>query len=72
MVPVDEVGTRAGRERAEREALPRPRVRERLEMVKAAALGRDLAAIARWVGRSRPSVRLRRRRGERVAAAPDR
>ena len=29
-----------------------PRLRERLEMVKAAALGQDIAAIARWSGRS--------------------
>ncbi len=33
-----------------------PRVRERLEMVKAAALGQDLAAIARWSGRSPETV----------------
>jgi len=32
-------------------------VRERLEMVKAAALGQDLAAIARWSGRSPETVR---------------
>src|SRR6266508_6533145 len=37
-------------------ALP-PRVRERLEMVKAAALGHDRGQIARWSGRSVPSVR---------------
>ena len=29
-----------------------PRVRERLEMVKGAALGQDAAEIARWAGRS--------------------
>src|SRR6266508_4201749 len=34
-----------------------PRVRERLEMVKAAALGHDLGQIARWSGRSVPTVR---------------
>ncbi len=34
-----------------------PRLRERLEMVKAAALGQDLAAIARWSGRSAGTVR---------------
>ena len=34
-----------------------PRVRERLEMVKAAALGQDLAAIARWSGRTPATVR---------------
>jgi transposase len=33
-----------------------PRVRERLEMVKAAALGQDLAAIARWSGRTPATV----------------
>jgi transposase len=34
-----------------------PRVRDRLEMVKAAALGQDLAAIARWSGRTPETVR---------------
>ena len=34
-----------------------PRQRERLEMVKAAALGQDLAAIARWSGRTPETVR---------------
>jgi transposase len=34
----------------------RPRVRERLEMVKARALGVDLDGIARWTGRSRRRV----------------
>lgn len=34
-----------------------PRVRERLEMVKAADLGHDLAAIAAWSGRSEKTVR---------------
>jgi transposase len=34
-----------------------PRVRERLEMVKAAALGQDLGAIARWSGRTPATVR---------------
>lgn len=34
-----------------------PRLRERLEMVKAAALGADLAAIARWSGRAPATVR---------------
>src|SRR5437763_2480946 len=34
-----------------------PRVRERLEMVKAAALGQDVAAIARWSGRTARTVR---------------
>jgi transposase len=34
-----------------------PRVRERLEMVKAAAGGHDVAWIARWTGRSPATVR---------------
>src|SRR5262245_52228894 len=34
-----------------------PRVRERLEMVKGAALGWDLGAIAAWCGRSEATVR---------------
>ena len=34
-----------------------PRVRERLEMVKGAALGWDLAAIAAWCGRTEETVR---------------
>lgn len=34
-----------------------PRLRERLEMVKAAALGQDLAAIAQWTGRTPETVR---------------
>jgi transposase len=34
-----------------------PRVRERLEMVKAVALGHDLASITRWSGRSARTVR---------------
>lgn len=34
------------------------RTRERLEMVKAAALGHGLAAIVRWSGRSRRTVRF--------------
>jgi transposase len=33
-----------------------PRVRERLEMIKAATLGQDLAAIARWSGRTPDTV----------------
>jgi transposase len=33
-----------------------PRVRERLEMVKAAALGQDMGGIARWSGRSARTV----------------
>ena len=38
-----------------RRTLP-PRVRERLEMVKAAALGQDAGAIARWSGRTERTV----------------
>src|SRR5215210_7770751 len=49
MTLVEAVAARAGRERAEWEALLRrrdlgPRVRERLEMVKAAALGQGVSA----------------------------
>lgn len=35
-----------------------PRTRERLEMVKAAALGQPLAAIGRWSGRSSRTIRF--------------
>jgi putative transposase len=50
-----------------------PRGRERLEMVKAAALGYDLEAIAAWGGRSARTVRrwLRRFGAEGVAALAD-
>lgn len=50
-----------------------PRVRERLEMVKARALGADLAAIARWSGRSVRTVRrwLRRFDEGGIAALAD-
>lgn len=34
-----------------------PRRRERLEMVKAVALGQDLPTIVRWSGRTEPTVR---------------
>src|SRR5215470_5170688 len=34
-----------------------PRERERLEMVKAAALGQDLGAIEAWTGRTERTVR---------------
>lgn len=43
-------------ERLLRQRTLTPRVRERLEMVKAAALGQDLRAIATWSGRSRRTV----------------
>jgi transposase len=62
-------------QRAEAERLLRrrdlpPRVRERLEMVKAAALGQDLAAIAAWSGRTVRTVkRWLRRYGDGGAAA---
>lgn len=50
-----------------------PRERERLEMVKAAALGQDLDGIARWSGRAPETVRhwLRRYRAEGIAALAD-
>ena len=50
-----------------------PRVRERLEMVKAAALGRDVAAISRWSGRTPATVRrwLARFRDGGIAALAD-
>lgn len=73
-----EVAARAERERAAWEALLRrrdlpPRVRERREMVKAAALGQGPAVIARGVGRSPPTGRLwlRRFRAGGVAALAD-
>ena len=75
---VDAVAARAGRERGEWEALLRrrdlgPRVRGRLEMVKAASLGEGVPAIARWAGRSEPTVRLwlRRYRDGGAAALAD-
>ena len=47
-----------------------PRVRERLEMVKARALGQDLAAIVAWSGRTVRTVeRWLRRFGQGGAAA---
>jgi transposase len=50
-----------------------PRVRERLEMVKARALGADLAGIASWSGRSVRTVRQWLRRFDQggVAALAD-
>ena len=48
---------RAAVEAALRQRPLAPRVRERLEMVKAAALGQDLDEIARWSGRSPETVR---------------
>ena len=50
-----------------------PRVRERLEMVKAAALGQDVATITRWSGRTERTVRrwLRRFAEGGVAALAD-
>ena len=53
---------RAGAERALVEAELRrrdltPRLRERLEMVKAVALGQDVATIAAWSGRSPARIR---------------
>jgi transposase len=78
MALLQEVVARAERERGEWVGLLRrreltPRVRARLEMVKAASLGRGVAAIAQWVGRSPPTVRLwlRRYRDGGVAALTD-
>ena len=50
-----------------------PRVRERLEMVKAAALGQDLAAIAAWSGRTVRTIKrwLRRFAAGGAAAVAD-
>jgi transposase len=50
-----------------------PRVRERLEMVKAAALGHDLGQIAAWSGRTPATVRhwLARFRDGGIAALGD-
>lgn len=50
-----------------------PRMRERLELVKAAALGQELAAIAAWSGRTERTVRrwLRRCAAGGVAALAD-
>jgi transposase len=58
-VPVLEVtaAQRAAVEVALRRRDLAPRLRERLEMVKAAALGEDLTAIARWSGRTPATVR---------------
>jgi transposase len=44
-------------EAALRQRVLAPRVRERLEMVKAVALGQELASIRRWSGRSEPTIR---------------
>jgi transposase len=48
---------RAAVEAALRQRALAPRVRERLEMVKAVGLGQDLASVARWSGRSPRTVR---------------
>lgn len=48
---------RAAVEALLRERILAPRVRERLEMVKGAALGWDVAAIAAWCGRTEATVR---------------
>lgn len=71
------VTVEAAQRRAVEAALRRrdlaPRVRERLEMVKAAALGQELAAIAAWSGRTERTVRrwLRRFAVGGVAALAD-
>jgi transposase len=54
--PID-LGQRAAVEALLRERDLAPRLRERLEMVKGAALGWDLAAIAAWCGRTEATVR---------------
>jgi len=56
-LPVISAAERATVEQLLRQATLPPRVRERLEMVKARALGADLAGIARWSGRSVRRVR---------------
>jgi transposase len=50
-------GTQAAVEARLRQRDLAPRLRERLEMVKAAALDQDVAAIARWSGRTPRTVR---------------
>ena len=59
--PAPAVEVTAAERRAVEAALRRrdlaPRVRERLEMVKAAALGHDLGWIARWSGRTPETAR---------------
>jgi transposase len=72
---IEEMGAeqRAEVERVLRRRDLPPRVRERLEMVKAAALGQDLAAIAAWSGRTVRTVKrwLRRYGAGGVAAVAD-
>jgi transposase len=68
MSVVTEIGARIGTdERVAMEAMLRqtdlkPRVRERVEMVKAVALGQDLRSIGAWSGRTAESVRYWLRR----------
>ena len=56
-LPAVTVAQRAAVERLLRQRGLPPRRRERLEMVKAAALGQGVAAIAAWSGRSARTVR---------------
>jgi transposase len=56
-LPEVTAGQRAAVEVALRRRNLAPRVRERLEMVKAAALGQGLATIGRWSGRSPRTIR---------------
>src|SRR5437588_7183881 len=74
----EEVATMSAEQHAEVERLRgqetlNRRLRERLEMVKARALGRDPEQIARWCGRTAETVRrwLRRYRAAGVAGLRD-
>jgi transposase len=71
--PVVDPAQRAVVEEVLRRRTLNPRVRERLEMVKARALGRDLASIATWCGRTVRTVDhwLRRYLAGGVAALAD-
>ena len=73
VVSVGTVEERSAVETALRRRDLTPSVRERLKMVKAAALGQDLEGIARWSGRTLETVRhwLRRYRADGIAAVAD-
>ena len=72
-VPVVDPAQRAEVEEVLHRRTLNPRVRERLEMVKARALGQDLASIATWCGRTVRTVDhwLRRYLAGGVAALAD-